>query len=420
MKKLLVLLLVVCSMRGSAQNASLFHLETEYTVQFGYRYFFNKLDRNTGVSSRITQLPIEGYFNDIGFFDCYNHYVFQGIDSVLQNGNYINKLYELDTLGNIIRALPMDTATGTWYKKCLPAAGTPFYFALRWNTSSGNWVLEKINAVSGARTLQTLPALAALNYWNSDAAITRDDVLWFGMDDQSLGTSVLVRVDPATGQVSFEDTLAMGSNYYYDCLNYDCANDTIYGFIAHGDTVTGSELLKIHGTSGTVIYSGRTAIGTQNDRFGSGSHARTTDGKFYMRTFNATYLLNNFYVTAPAFNLPVISNPSSLSVFCIAAPREACSFYTSCSETSGMNELQQEAFLLFPNPATGQFTWQTQQPIDGTLALYDIAGRMVWQQRIVNETRGTITTAGLPAGVYAFVQVNGTTVTTKRLVVQNK
>ncbi|HRH67727.1 MAG TPA: hypothetical protein PLU53_15630, partial [Bacteroidia bacterium] len=256
---LLLFSILQCSLSG--QTSSVFHIETEYTPTNGYRYYFDKLDPQSGISVRISQLPVEGFFTGYSFFNCYGHFVFQGIDSVLPNGNYVNKLYELDTLGHLLRTLPMDTATGTWYKACLPSADSPYYYALRWSTSTGQWVLETIHALSGTRNMQTLTQLVSFNYWNSDATITRDDVLWFGMDDQMQGTSVLIRVDPSNGQVSIEDTLSAGLGYYYDCLNYDCVNDTIYGFITHMDSVAGSELLKVHGASGTVIHSGSTTTG---------------------------------------------------------------------------------------------------------------------------------------------------------------
>lgn len=411
MKKLLLpALLCMTVTLCNAQSSSVYHLETEYTPQNGYRYYFDKLDPQTGSSTRLAQLPVIGFFSGYGFFNCFGHYVFQGIDTTTANGNYINKLYELDTLGNLIRTITMDTASGTWYKACFPSMNSPYYFALRWDINSSQWVLETINAVNGSRTLQTLTALASYSFLSSDAAITRNNIIWMGMDNQSTGGSELLSLDPVSGNISFEDTLAGG--YYYDCLNYDCANDTLYGFIAHSDSVSGSELIKVHTTSGTVIHSGRTATGS--GFFVAGTHTRLADGSFYVKTSGPTYLLPDFNVSAPTFTMPAAPG-SPLPVFCFAAPRESCVYYVACNETSGIEEDAHAGGLnVYPNPVTNGVLNIVQKG-NFSYEVMDASGRIVCSGTGNNSASVSVNT--LAAGVYV-VRVQQKEVThTKKVII---
>ncbi len=374
MKKLLLLsLLCATTIFASAQTTSVYHIETEYTPQNGYRYYFDKIDPQSGVSTRLSQLPVDGFFSGYAFFNCFGHYVFQGIDTVTSNGNYINKLYELDTLGNLIRTLPMDTATGTWYKMCWPSAGTSTYYALRNDILSSQWVIETINAITGTRTILPLPTLANYGFNSSDAAITRNDIIWMGMDNQLIGGTVLLSLNPTSGVVTFEDTVY--NSYYYDALSYDCTNDTIYGFIAHMDSVQGSELFKAHAASGTVIHTGRTAVGS--GFFVAGTHTRMADGQFYVKTSSPSYLMPDMYVSGPVFNMPFVFG-SPLPVFCFAAPRESCSFYLSCEEPKGLHDASSASELvLFPNPVING-TLNVSQEGKFTIQLIDVQGRVVY------------------------------------------
>lgn len=412
MKKLL-LLLVVCAVQNciTVHAASVYHIETEYTPQNGYRYWFDKMDPQTGSSVRITQLPVNGFFTGYAFFNCFGHYVFQGIDTTTSNGNYINKLYELDTLGNLIRTLPMDTATGTWYKMCVPAAGSPYYFALRWNINTGQYQMEKINAINGSRTIQALPALSAYSFNNSDFTITRNDVIWMGMGDQMTGMEVLLSFTTASNTLAFHDTLNTG--YYYNGLNYNCSTDTVYGFISHGDSIQGAELFKVHGSSSTVIHSGRTATGA--GMFTAGTHTRLNDGSFYIKGSAQSYLLPDFNITGPMFTLPVVPS-SSLPVFCFAAPRESCIHYTPCEETSGAAEYHRESFAVFPNPVTDGVL-HVQQPGVFAYELADISGRLVLSGNATNAVSIPVHT--LASGVYVVRIAADETIDSRKIIIGN-
>lgn len=395
-----------------AQTTSVYHVETEYTPQNGYRYYFDKINPQTGASTRLAQLPVSGYFTGYAFFNCFGHYVFQGVDTVTYQGMNINKLYELDTLGNLIRTVSLDTATGTWYKMCWPASATPSYYALRWNINTSQWVLETINALTGTRTFVTLSALALYSFNSSDAAITRNDIVWMGMDDQMTSSSVLIGMNPLNGALILADTLL--PNYHFNGLSYDCVADTVYGFISHMDSVNNSELFKVHGPSGNIVHTGRTAIGT--GFFAAGSHTHLADGSFYMKTSNATYWLPDFNVTAPTFTLPSAPN-SSLPAFCFAAPREACIHYVNCVEPTGINDSQSASGnSLYPNPVVGG-ELHIEQPGNFIVQMYDSRGSMVFSGESVNAIE--IEVGNFSSGIYAVVIQQGAESTTQKLIISN-
>lgn len=412
-KRVLFILLCCAPIFGKAQTTSVFHVETVYTPLNGYQYFLDKLNPNTGVSQQLTQLPIIGYYTGYAFFNCFDHYVFQGIDTTAPNGDYINKLYEYDTLGNLIRTIPMDTTTGTWYKMCLPSAGSPYYYAIRWNTTTQQFQVETIHAITGARTIQAVPQLNLYLYLNSDATITRNNILWFGMGDQMIGADVLLSYDPSTGALGFEDTLQPG--YYYDCLAYDCPNDTIYGFIAHQDSVQGAELLKIHGTSGTVIHSGTTAIGP--GIFLAGVHTRLATGAFYAKSSQQNFLLSNYNVTSPTFVMPATA-ATSVNGFCYASPRESCIHYTPCTEENAVEENSLiNSMVVFPNPAVnGSLTIQ----LNGNFKyeLSDATGRLVLSGSANNQVN--IDVQGMASGMYIVRIVQEEQSASQKIVIGNQ
>lgn len=413
MKKLLLLTLICGALfSANAQTTSVYHIETEYTPQNGYRYYFDKINPQTGVSTRLSQLPVIGFFSGYAFFNCFGHYVFQGIDTTTSSGTYINKLYELDTLGNLIRTITMDTATGSWYKMAWASAGTPYYYALRLDILTSNWVIETINATNGTRTILPLPALANYGFNSSDAAITRNDIIWMGMDNQMIGGTVLLSVNPTNGIITYEDTIY--TSHYYDGLAYDCVNDTIYGFIAHMDSLQGAELFKVHGTSGTVVHSGRTAVGS--GWFASGTHTYLADGSYYLKTSTTSYLLPDFYVTGPTFNMPFVFG-SPLPVFCFAAPRESCSFYLSCTEPSGVNEQNAtDELVLFPNPVTNGILNVTQEG-NFTVQIVDAQGRIVYSGNGINSL--AVPVNNFASGIYAVRVQHEEEYSVRKIVIAN-
>lgn len=410
-----VLFIVLCFafICGKAQTKSVFFVETVYTPLNGYQYFFSKLNAQTGTSVQITQLPVIGHYTGYGFFNCFNHYVFQGVDTVVPSGDYVNKLYEYDTLGNLIRTIPMDTANGTWYKMCLPSATSPHYYALHWNTSTQQYEIETINALTGTRTAQVLPQLQLYTYLNSDATITFNDIIWFGMLDQMTGSDVMLRLNPINGSLIFKDTLAPG--YYYDCMVYDCPNDTIYGFIAHQDTVQGAELFKIRSVSGAVIHTGTTAIGP--GIFWAGVHTRLPDGSFYAKGSQQNFLLPNFNVTSPTFVLPAAASTSVLSAFCYAAPRESCIHYTPCTEETSTGEHNALAeFSVFPNPANNGFI-NIQQSGSFTYELIDMFGKIVLAGTAKDQT--AVSVENVADGMYFVRVIQDNTSASRKIVIQH-
>lgn len=410
-----VLFIVLCLafLCTHAQTKSVFFVETVYTPLNGYQYYLSKLNAQTGASTQIMLLPVSGHYTGYGFFNCFNHYVFQGVDTALANGNYVNKLYEYDTLGTLIRTIPMDTTTGTWYKTCLPSATGPYYYALYANPNTGHHEIQTINAINGMRTSQVLTQLQWYLYLNSDAAITYNDIIWMGMGDQMTGSDILFSLNPQNGSITFRDTLAPG--YYYDCLVYDCPNDTIYGFIAHQDTVQGAELLKIHGASGTVIHTGNTAVGP--GIFWGGVHTRLPDGSFYARGSQQNFLLPDYNVTSPTFVMPAAAATSVLSAFCYASPRESCIHYTPCAEeTSAPEHNALMGLSVFPNPSNnGSIT--IQQSGVFTYELIDALGQVVLSGTA--KEQAVISVSDVAGGIYFVRVTQNNTATSQKIVIQN-
>jgi hypothetical protein len=412
-RHVLFIVLCIAAICSKAQTTSVFFVETVYTPLNGYEYYLSKLQPQTGASSQITQLPISGHYTGYGFFNCYNHYVFQGVDTAATPNGNINKLYEYDTLGNLIRTIPMDTSTGTWYKMCLPSPTSPHYYALRWNTGTGQYEIETIHALTGSRTALALPQLQFYTFLNSDATITFNDIIWMGMLDQTTGSDVMLRLNPINGSLLFKDTLAPG--YYYDCLVYDCPNDTIYGFIAHEDSVQGAELFKIRSVSGAVIHTGITAIGP--GFFWAGVHTRLADGSFYARGSQQNFLLPDFNVTSPTFVMPAAPATSVISAFCYAAPRESCLFYPPCTEETSTPEHTALAGLsVFPNPSNnGSIT--IQQSGSFTYEVIDALGQVVLSGNA--KEQAVISVEAFADGMYFVRVMHNNASAAQKVVIEN-
>ena len=113
MKNTILIVSLIFSLNSFGQ--SLYGIESEYTPQYGYRYFFDKIDATTGNVTQLTQLPIINYFSYTYTPNCEGNYVFIAIDSSTSNPYHFN-FYELDTLGIIQSVVPADTGTSGHYQ----------------------------------------------------------------------------------------------------------------------------------------------------------------------------------------------------------------------------------------------------------------------------------------------------------------
>jgi hypothetical protein len=226
------------------------------------------------------------------------------------------------------------------------------------------------------------------------------------------GSSVLIGMNPLNGVLTFADTIP--GTYNFDGLSYDCSSDTIYGFIAHMDSVNNAELFKIHGPSGNIMHTGRTAIGS--GFFAAGTHTHMANGSFYVKSSTSTYLLPDFNVTAPTFAMPSVPN-STLPIFCFAAPRETCIHYVNCVEPNAISgsELLSHGEL-FPNPVTdGEL--HVSQPGKFSIQIFDLHGNLVLTAQGVDTQQ--IYVGGFSSGLYAVVIQNEEGSSVQKLMITN-
>src|ERR1043165_7912640 len=160
-KQLLLFFMLFGTFCSYSQGSSIYSIESEYTTTFGYRYFFDKTNSITGVSTQLCQLPVAGYYLGSKMINCYGNYVFCGVDSSTSSPPYLFKLYELDTLGNLVRTLPVSTASGygpdlIHFNRSLTS---PLYYGIKPNGIARDFV--RIDPITGATAV-----LASINIPN--------------------------------------------------------------------------------------------------------------------------------------------------------------------------------------------------------------------------------------------------------------
>ncbi len=130
----------------------------------------------------------------------------------------------------------------------------------------------------------------------------------------------------------------------------------------------------------------------------------------------STYSWNNGYI-APA----VILSPSSTAIYTVWGANEfgceaTATVLVKVTSCSGIEALEQDVPLFYPNPANNQLTLT--HPITGRVVLYDNAGRMVYSQLIAGSV--TIDTSQLPNGLYHFVLLRDDKRIVQRLIIDHR
>jgi len=82
----------------------------------------------------------------------------------------------------------------------------------------------------------------------------------------------------------------------------------------------------------------------------------------------------------------------------------------------GINELQQNAVSVYPNPVKDIMTVQANSSIK-EISLYNITGQLVLNQ-VVNSTKVNVTTTGLSTGIYSLKAILDNGIVTKKIVIQ--
>ncbi len=79
---------------------------------------------------------------------------------------------------------------------------------------------------------------------------------------------------------------------------------------------------------------------------------------------------------------------------------------------------KENTFSLYPNPASSYCTIKTQQAYTtGSVAVYDVAGRMILRKNITGDTNN-ISLKSMPKGVYTVSAILDDKITTQQLVVE--
>jgi hypothetical protein len=407
MKYIYFLLFSLSTFIAQAQNTAVYSVESNYTPQFGYRYFFDRIDPATGTYTQVAQLPVDGFFTNIKFINCFGNYVFLGVDSASPSNTYYYKLYEVDTAsGAVVRSIPTDTGSVPGLSVCQPASNAAVYYGIR-QLNSGAYQLVRINAVTGIfSVISTTPVLNQV-VSGDNSAITFNNELWFGSGDFNNGYYFLYRVNTTTGQFSKQDSLTVASQNYFIDLYYNCLRDTIYGFISNMGSLGGAQQIKI-GASGQVIHTSSTLAASGN--FYTSQYTMLPDGRLYFRGINSgAYIMDtsSLAVTNHSF--------SSADIKLYAAPRMSC--YTGCLDPEGINDnTVNGAFSLYPNPvADGSFTVKGAGEMQ--IEIIDLSGRVVMATSGKDEIR--INCGALPAAIYGVKIISDGKASFEKIVIMN-
>ena len=416
MKRLFVLLLTFVFFNSSfAQTASVYAVESEYTTAFGYRYFFDKINSQTGDITQLAQLPIAGFYIGNAFINHQGNFVFTGIDTV-PTSQYVYKIYEVDTLGNVVNALPVTNATGNgpdllWLfqsRKC------PVYYGIKWY---GNDTRELVR-IDPATGNDTVLAEISVPYHNSQAtgAIDDNDNVFFLESNGLTQNKILFKANPANGTIVATDSIP-GTQHLYNMF-YDCEQNNMHAFHTPDGVfgTMGSEWVTID-AAGTIDYTG-TLIGTSGNFYSAG-FTTLANGTYYQK-----YSMNNALVFDPAsvsgtsYSPPVVAlEGGDHKLF--AAPPLSCNYTYNCAHGTAVNTLEEMRWSLHPNPADGVALLSVSNALVGTrIRLTDAVGRLLIEKTI-DATLVHIDTDALPNGVY-FLHEESASGAALKLVVQRQ
>ncbi len=406
MKHFYILLFGFTSLMVNAQTSPVYSVESNYTTQFGYRYFFDRIDPLTGAYTQVAQLPVIGFYTNIKFINCFGNYVFLGVDSASPPNTYYYKLYEVDTAtGVVVRAIPTDSGSVPGLSVVHPSATGPDYYGIR-QLNSGVYQLVSIDAITGAITIISTTVVLNQVIGADNSVITLNNDLWFGSNDYNNGYHFLYHVNTTTGVFTKKDSLPTSGQSNFVHLYYNCMRDTIYGFISNMANLGGAEQIKI-GASGQVIHTANylSAAGL----FYIAQYTMLPDGRYYFRGTNATaYMMDTNSV-----NITTLPFSGAPDIKLYAAPRMSC--YSGCVDPEGVNDITNgTSFSLYPNPViNGYFTVKSTGEIK--IELIDLAGRVVLTANGSDEV--VINISGFPAAIYGVKITSGDKISFEKIAV---
>lgn len=383
MRIFLLVLLTNCTLFSFSQK--LHGVEAEYTVQNGYRYFFNEIDATTGTITQLSQLPILNYFAETYLTNCKGNSVFIAIDSATSNPYYFN-FYELDTLGNIVSIVPADTANSGRYFYLREAMDGSGYYAMFNNTDIPGWEFQMvfINKQTGERTVTGTFAGSVFNSQLGSVSenLEEDNSIYAGgyANTANGPYGYLYKINFEQGTVDLLDSAA---NSYYVNMYYDCHEDLTYGFLVNQSNLhlTSSQYFYIDQLE-EVIYPGISISGAGNSAF-SWTGVLLPDGRYLLKTGSNISIFADD-MTGPVYtptNIPIPGNDVKLWT----GPRRTCSAQVDCSSQANVDEMEKTEIQLYPSPnETGLF--KLNQQLSANYTVLDLGGREIVKGSILNST----------------------------------
>ncbi len=361
-----------------AQSPSVYAVAMEYDPLPGYQYFFSRIDAGTGTVAHVAELPVDGFYMGTAFMNFSGNYMFVGRDSA----DLTFHLYEVDTLGMVLNAIPATNSAGTstnllcafQSRKC------PYYYGIRWDSDPLH-ELVKIDPVLGSATV--MASLLMPNQLSQTTyAMDGEDRLYFLEASGLTGYKTLFRADPATGVITATDSMPSPAHLYN--LFYDCEADKVFGFYnsTGGFGVQGSEWVEID-QAGSIIHTGTTI--TAGGDFWTTAFTTLANGNYVQRNTGVSTLhLDPADVVGATF-APTPGTITAGDHKLYAAVPTSCGYTYACSEENQGVGIGGEvgAWQLFPNPAFDQVTVVTPAvAVGGRYQLTDLAGRVVTSGRI--------------------------------------
>jgi uncharacterized protein YegP (UPF0339 family) len=284
-------------------------------------------------------------------------------------------------------------------------------------TSDDNFIVAGLfNSYTG--TMTNTPIIAKLG--------EHGEVIWAKLLDETGGGTFARFVDvvelPDGRICGLASTYEAYNNTYFDGIVLFDANGTLQKSIKLGDATNTYNLYDAKAydngllLSGNILVNGTTYV----------NHVIFTDFDLnqicHQSTVNHT-VTNHNMGTVDAYDGSHISN--AVGTVSTTATYGTLALTTNpstdfCTTTTGVNEVEADNFVVYPNPveAGNTLTIQFEQNMNATINLIDITGKIVMSQA-VNSNTLTVATSNLNAGAYLInVIENGKVLTSQKLMVK--
>ncbi|CAN5309855.1 hypothetical protein BH10BAC1_BH10BAC1_01620 [soil metagenome] len=405
MKKIATLIFTFFILNVQSQNNSFYSVESEYTTTFGYRYFFDKTNPSTGLSTQLSQLPIAGYYLGSKFFNCYGNYVFCGIDSSTTSTPYLIKLFEVDTLGNVVRTLPVSSMSGAgpdliYFAQSL---NSQMYYGIRVTATSAREFVS-IHPITGVYTVLASIYLPYSQPTPTSAIQANNNFYFLERNTVVNNNAILYKADFAAGTITATDSLLPPNDMIN--LTYDCQQDSIVGFVTPFPyNVNGAQWIKINDANGKISFTG-TYFASGAGTFYTTGYTILNGGTFYAKTYsNEGTMFNTLSPTGSTFS-PTTNYLNPLDLKLISAPEKHCTNYYTCLSTGIAEHLSGNNLVtVYPNPFADNTTFIVNSEKMNEIysfELIDVLGKKVKSINGITAKQFEVSRNGLENGIYFY------------------